>query len=72
MLETVSLPLSLLKLTMPWRTEGATLLIGADLALKTDFSPTFSVTKTSLTLTFEEPQQNGVRREVRKYSRVTS
>ena len=55
-----------------WRTERATLLIGADLALKTDFSPTFSVTKTSLTLTFEEPQQNGVRREVWKYSRVTS
>jgi hypothetical protein len=55
-----------------WRTEGSVLLIGADLALQTDFSPTFSVTRTTLTLTFEEPQQNGVRREVWKYSRVTS
>ena len=54
-----------------WRTEGSILFIGADLDLQSDFSPTFSVTRTSLTLTFEEPQQNGVRRELWKYSRVT-
>jgi hypothetical protein len=54
-----------------WTTDRGRLFIGADLEVRSDYSPSFSINKDILVLTFEEPQQNGVRREVWKYSRIT-
>ncbi|MBT8397629.1 MAG: hypothetical protein HKO65_01895 [Gemmatimonadetes bacterium] len=54
-----------------WRKEGALLFIGADLELQSEFTPSFSVSKADLVLTFFPSPEVGDRIEVWTYSRVT-